>query len=30
MGIFGLRNPLGQEIPIGTSNNIWVDIVAGK
>ncbi|MFZ5857825.1 MAG: NBR1-Ig-like domain-containing protein [Chloroflexota bacterium] len=30
MGIFGLRNSLGQEIPIGTSNNVWVDIVVGK
>lgn len=30
MGIFGLRNSLGQEIPIGTSNNVWVDIVVRK
>lgn len=27
MGIFGLRNSLGQEIPIGTGNTIWVEIV---
>ena len=30
MGIFGLRNSLGQEIAIGTSNNVWVDIVVGS
>lgn len=29
-GIFGLRNSLGQEFSIGTSNNIWVKIVVGK
>ncbi len=30
MGIFGLRNPLGQAVMIGSSDNIWVKIVVGK
>lgn len=29
-GVFGLRNSFGQEISIGTGNNIWVEIVVGE
>ncbi len=30
MGVFGLRNSLGQAVMIGTSDNVWVKIVVGK
>lgn len=30
VGIFILRNPLGQTVMIGTSDNVWVKIVVGK
>jgi uncharacterized protein YkwD len=30
MGIFILRNPLGQTVMIGTSDNVWVKIVVGS
>jgi uncharacterized protein YkwD len=29
-GIFALRNPLGQTVPIGLSTNIWVNIIVGS
>lgn len=30
IGVYSLRNPLGQAVPIGTSDTIWVKIVVGK
>lgn len=30
MGIYELRGPGGQAVPIGLSNNFWVDIVVGN
>jgi uncharacterized protein YkwD len=30
MGVFGLRNSLGQSVMIGTSDNIWVKIIVGS
>lgn len=30
MGIFGLRNSFGKTVPIGLSDNFWVDIVVGN
>jgi len=29
-GVFALRNPLGQTVMIGTSDNVWVKIIVGS
>ena len=29
-GVFGLRNPFGQAVPIGLSDNFWVNIIVGN